>query len=136
METGGAVSEMQQGSYQEPWERRRCEHTLTGGTRCRRWADREERLCHAHRMYAETWGRSRVDVPLLEDEASILYVLSQTAQALARAAMPPAVMVRVLSLPRPVRPSGLIHRRCVRRWRIGCRTTWCRLRLWCWMLCR
>jgi hypothetical protein len=86
----GAVSEMQQTSYQEPWERRRCEHTLTGGTRCRRWADREERMCHAHRMYAETWGRSRVDVPLLEDEASILYVLSQTAQALARAAMPPA----------------------------------------------
>ena len=90
MEAGGTGNEMQQSSYQEPLERRRCEHTLIGGTRCRRWADRDEKMCHAHRMYAETWGRSRVDVPLLEDDASILYVLSQAAQALARGAMPPA----------------------------------------------
>lgn len=90
MEAGGAENETQQSSYQEPLERRRCEHTLIGGTRCRRWADRDEKMCHAHRMYAQTWGRSRVDVPLLEDDASILYVLSQAAQALAKGAMPPS----------------------------------------------
>lgn len=90
MEAGGAGNETQQSNYQEPLERRRCEHTLIGGTRCRRWADRDEKMCHAHRMYAQTWGRSRVDVPLLEDDASILYVLSQAAQALAKGAMPPS----------------------------------------------
>ncbi|HKO13541.1 MAG TPA: hypothetical protein VJV22_16345 [Acidobacteriaceae bacterium] len=90
MEAGGAGNETQQSSYQEPLERQRCEHTLIGGTRCRRWADRDEKMCHAHRMYAQSCGRSRVDVPLLEDDASILYVLSQAAQALARGAMPPS----------------------------------------------
>jgi len=90
MEAGGIGNETQQSSYQEPLERRRCEHTLIGGTRCRRWADRDERMCHAHRMYAQSCGRSRLDVPLLEDDASILHVLSQAAQALARGAMPPS----------------------------------------------
>ena len=28
------------------------------------------------------------------------------------------------------------RRACVRRWGAGCRTTWCRLRLWCWTACR
>jgi hypothetical protein len=77
-------------AYRGPFERRRCEHTLTGGSRCRRWADRDAKMCHAHRIYAESYGLPRIEVPLLEDEASILHVLSQTAQALARAAMPPA----------------------------------------------
>lgn len=90
MEAGGTGNETQQSSYREPLERQRCEHTLIGGTRCRRWADRDERMCHAHRMYAQSCGRSRLDVPLLEDDASILYVLSQAAQALARGAMPPS----------------------------------------------
>lgn len=79
-----------QSQYQEPLERRRCEHRLTSGARCGRWADRGKKLCYAHHGYAETYGRHRVDVPLLEDEESIVFVLSQTAQALASAAMPPA----------------------------------------------
>ncbi|HLJ77339.1 MAG TPA: hypothetical protein VKT75_07995 [Acidobacteriaceae bacterium] len=74
----------------EPHENHRCEHIAPSGRRCGRWASLGEELCHAHLKYAEACAGRRVDVPLLEDEASILYVLSQTAQALATGGMPPA----------------------------------------------
>ena len=89
MEEVGVAGQTQKPMYQEPLERQRCTHRLTSGARCGRWADRDKKLCHAHHSYAETYGRHRVDVPLLEDEESIVFVLSQTAQALASAAMPP-----------------------------------------------
>lgn len=78
-------------------EKRRCEHTKEGGRRCLRWASRGENLCHSHLRYAEACGRRRIDVPLLEDEASIVYALSQTAQALAVGQIPPANGQAVIS---------------------------------------
>jgi hypothetical protein len=47
-------------------------------------------MCHAHLSYAEARASRTVLVPLLEDEMSVLYVLSQVADALATGAMPPA----------------------------------------------
>ena len=76
--------------HSEAHEQQRCEHIAPSGRRCGRWASRGEELCHAHLKYAEGCAGRRVDVPLLEDESSILYVLSQTAQALATGGMPPA----------------------------------------------
>jgi len=76
--------------HSEAHEQQRCEHIGPSGRHCGRWASRGEELCHAHLKYAEGCAGRRVDVPLLEDEASILYVLSQTAQALATGGMPPA----------------------------------------------
>lgn len=76
--------------HTEPNEKRRCEHVAPSGRRCGRWASKGEELCHAHLAYAEARASRRVHVPLLEDEASILNVLSQAADALATGAMPPA----------------------------------------------
>jgi hypothetical protein len=76
--------------HTEPHEKHRCEHIAPSGRRCGRWASLGEELCHSHLKYAEACAGRRVDVPLLEDESSILYVLSQTAQALAVGGMPAA----------------------------------------------
>lgn len=78
------------GDPQAVHEKHRCEHVAPSGRRCGRWASKGEELCHAHLAYAEARSSRSVHVPLLEDEGSILYVLSQAADALATGAMPPA----------------------------------------------
>lgn len=78
-------------------EKRRCEHISEEGRRCARWASRGEELCHAHLRYAEARASRVIYVPLLEDEASIRYVLSQTTQAVATGGMPPANGLAVIS---------------------------------------
>jgi hypothetical protein len=67
---------------------RQCHYTKSGGERCRNWALRAHDHCFAHDRYIHSRPERPIDVPLLEDEASIVYVLSQTLQSLAWGALP------------------------------------------------
>lgn len=73
-----------------PLDRRCVQLTLTGypcGLKTVAGQDR----CFIHGLYrALDDGRSTIDIPLLEDEHSILYVYSQVARALAQGSMPAA----------------------------------------------
>lgn len=89
MNEGGGQYRVEEAKQAEPQEKRRCVQTAMGGRRCRRRALEGEELCLEHVKYAETCASSRIEVPLLEDEASILFVLSQAARAVATGAIPP-----------------------------------------------
>jgi hypothetical protein len=63
-------------------EHRRCRYTKADGKGCRDWAVRGHELCYRHGVFLRA-GRG-IDVPLLEDEASIVLVLSETLRAVAQ----------------------------------------------------
>ena len=62
-------------------EHRQCRYTKADGKGCRDWAIRGQELCYRHGVFVHS-GRN-IDVPLLEDEASIVLVLSETLRAVA-----------------------------------------------------
>jgi hypothetical protein len=63
-------------------EHRRCRYTKADGKECRDWAVRGHELCYRHGVFLR--GGRGIDVPLLEDESSIVLVLSQTLRAVAQ----------------------------------------------------
>ena len=63
-------------------EHRRCRYIKADGTGCRDWAVRGRELCYRHGVFLRA-GRG-IDVPLLEEEASIVLVLSETLRAVAQ----------------------------------------------------
>ena len=62
-------------------EHRRCQYIKADGRGCRDWAVRGQKLCHRHGVFVHS-GRG-IDVPLLEDESSVVLVLSETLRAVA-----------------------------------------------------
>lgn len=69
----------------------RCVELNLKGQPCGLKAVQGRKRCYIHGLYWElNDGRSTIDVPLLEDEDSILFVYSQVARALAQGSMPPA----------------------------------------------
>jgi hypothetical protein len=62
-------------------EHRRCQYIKADGRGCRDWAVRGQKLCYRHGVFVHS-GRG-IDVPLLEDESSIVLVLSETLRAVA-----------------------------------------------------
>ncbi len=71
-------------------EHRQCHYLLGNGATCRRWAVLGHEHCHSHHRYLNARPERPIDVPLLEDEGSLTYVLSQTVQALAWGTLPTA----------------------------------------------
>jgi hypothetical protein len=69
---------------------RQCNYTKSDGHRCRNWVLRGHEHCFGHHRYLHARPERPIDVPLLEDEASIVYLLSQTLQALAWGTIPVA----------------------------------------------
>jgi len=67
---------------------RQCHYTLSSGQQCRNWAVRGHQHCHPHHRYILARPDRPIDVPLLEDSGSIVYVLSQTLQSLAWGTIP------------------------------------------------
>jgi len=67
-------------------EQRRCQYIKADGHGCRDWAVRGQQLCYRHGVFIHS-GRG-IDVPLLEDEASIVLVLSETLRAVALGTVP------------------------------------------------
>ena len=63
-------------------EHRRCQYIKADGKGCRDWAVRGQELCYRHGVFLRA-GRG-IDVPLLEDESSIVLVLSETLRAVAQ----------------------------------------------------
>jgi hypothetical protein len=63
-------------------EHRRCQYIKADGKGCRDWAVRGQDFCYRHGVFLRA-GRG-IDVPLLEDEASIVLVLSETLRAVAQ----------------------------------------------------
>lgn len=59
-------------------EHRRCRYHKADGKGCRDWAVRGQEFCYRHGVFLQ--GRN-IDVPLLEDESSIVLVLSETLRA-------------------------------------------------------
>ncbi len=62
-------------------ENRRCQYIKADGKGCQDWAVRGQELCYRHGVFLRA-GRG-IDVPLLEDESSIVLVLSETLRAVA-----------------------------------------------------
>jgi len=69
-------------------EHRRCTYLKADGKGCRDWAMRGQKLCYRHGVYLRREAWRVVDVPLLEDEASIVLMLSQTLRAVVNGAVP------------------------------------------------
>jgi hypothetical protein len=67
---------------------RQCQYTKSDGKRCRNWILHGRDHCFAHDRYIHASPERPIDVPLLEDEPSIVYVLSQTLQCLAWGTVP------------------------------------------------
>jgi hypothetical protein len=67
-------------------EQRRCQYIKADGHGCRDWAIRGQQLCYRHGVFIHS-GRG-IDVPLLEDESSIVLVLSETLRAVALGTIP------------------------------------------------
>jgi hypothetical protein len=67
-------------------EQRRCQYIKADGHGCRDWAVRGQKLCYRHGVFVHS-GRG-IDVPLLEDESSIVLVLSETLRAVALGTIP------------------------------------------------
>jgi hypothetical protein len=62
-------------------EQRCCQYIKADGKACRDWSVRGQKLCYRHGVFVHS-GRG-IDVPLLEDESSIVLVLSETLRAVA-----------------------------------------------------
>ncbi len=69
-------------------EHRRCQYLKADGKGCRDWAVRGQDFCYRHGVFLQPGGRRQIDVPLLEDESSIVLVLSTTLRALASGTIP------------------------------------------------
>jgi hypothetical protein len=69
---------------------RQCQYLLGNGRHCHNWALRGHDHCHRHHRYLHARPERPIDVPLLEDEGSLTYVLSQTIQSLAWGTLPTA----------------------------------------------
>ncbi len=69
-------------------EHRRCRYTKADGKSCRDWAVRDQLFCYRHLVFLRPHNGRQIDVPLLEDESSIVLVLSETLRALALGVMP------------------------------------------------
>jgi hypothetical protein len=67
---------------------RQCHYTKSDGQPCRNWALRGHHHCFPHHRFIHSRPERPIDVPLLEDQASIVYVLSQTLQSLAWGSIP------------------------------------------------
>jgi hypothetical protein len=67
-----------------------CRHTKTDGQPCRNWVVRGQDFCHKHDLFLRARPERPIDVPLLEDEDSIVLLLSETLRALAWGAIPVA----------------------------------------------
>lgn len=67
-----------------------CAHVHESGVRCEATTATGKRLCHVHQRYNDTDPLYPIQVPLLEDPASIRFVISQTNRQLAMGAIPPA----------------------------------------------
>jgi hypothetical protein len=67
---------------------RRCHYTKADGKSCRDWAVRGQDFCYRHGVFLNARSGRGISVPLLEDEASIVLVLSETLRALALGAIP------------------------------------------------
>ncbi|MFP5229022.1 MAG: hypothetical protein ACLGXA_15500 [Acidobacteriota bacterium] len=67
-------------------EHRRCQYLKADGKGCRDWAVRGQEFCYRHGVFLRA-GRG-IDVPLLEDESSIVLVLSETLRAVACGMLP------------------------------------------------
>jgi len=76
---------------------RRCATVREDGEPCRGTPALGETYCHAHARYRDAARSTIITVPLMEDEAAIAFVRSQTVRALAQGSIPPAnanVMLR------------------------------------------
>jgi hypothetical protein len=71
-------------------EHHRCAHVTESGVGCNATTATGKRLCHAHQRYNDADPLYPIQVPLLEDAASIRFVVSQTSRQLAMGAIPPA----------------------------------------------
>lgn len=69
---------------------RQCCHTMETGDRCERWASPGHEYCHSHLQYRGRSAERPVRVPLLEDTASIRFVISEVLLAMAYGTMPSA----------------------------------------------
>lgn len=69
---------------------RQCEVVLENGDPCRGIPALGQTCCHAHRRFRQAGGQSTLLVPLLNDQASITFVISQTVRAMALGTIPPA----------------------------------------------
>lgn len=69
---------------------RRCAMVRENGARCGGTPALGETFCHAHRRYRETMNGLVMTIPLMEDQASITFIRSQTVRALAQGSIPPA----------------------------------------------
>jgi hypothetical protein len=69
-------------------EHRRCQYLKADGKQCRDWGVRGQDFCYRHGVFLQPGGRRQIDVPLLEDESSIVLVLSATLRALASGTIP------------------------------------------------
>lgn len=83
-------TEEQNGSEQGHVVGRRCEAVRENGERCRGIPALGETHCHAHARYREANARIALTIPLMDDEASIAFVRSQTVRAMALGSIPPA----------------------------------------------
>lgn len=88
------MSEMEEQSGREEAQShvvgRRCEVVRENGEPCRGIPAVGETRCHAHARYREASGLMALTIPLLDDEASITFVRSQTVRAMALGSIPPA----------------------------------------------
>ena len=66
-------------------EHRQCQYIKADGKGCRDWAIRGQEFCYRHGAFLR--GGRGIDVPLLEDESSIVLVLSETLRAVAHGAI-------------------------------------------------
>jgi hypothetical protein len=69
---------------------RQCRQVKENGFRCRNTPAAGETFCHHHRRYRGTRTDGGIEVPLMEDPASIRLVISQTVRAMGRGDIPPA----------------------------------------------
>jgi hypothetical protein len=69
---------------------RQCHQVKENGFRCRATPAAGETFCHQHRRYRRTCGGREIEVPLMEDPASIRLVISQTVRTMGRGDIPPA----------------------------------------------
>ncbi len=69
---------------------RQCHYLKSDGHKCRDWAIRGQDYCARHDRFVHWRPESPIDVPLLEDEASVVLLLSETLRALAWGTIPVA----------------------------------------------
>ena len=67
---------------------RRCRYDKADGSPCHNWAIRGQDYCHKHGIFLRARLERPIEVPLLEDEAAIVLLLSETMRALAWGTIP------------------------------------------------